>query len=36
MLHIKGEEHCRCGGQMDNGVCKLLGKIRNPKCVNTK
>lgn len=36
MLHIKGEEHCRCGGQMDNGICKLLGKIRNPKCVNTK
>jgi len=28
MLHQKGEDHCRCGGQMNNGVCTLLGKIR--------
>lgn len=28
MLHQKGEDHCRCGGEMVNGVCKLLGKIR--------
>ena len=36
MLHIKGEDHCRCGGEMANGICKLLGKMRNPKCVNIK
>lgn len=28
MLHLKGEDHCRCGGEMVGGVCKLLGKIR--------
>ena len=28
MLHQKGEDHCRCGGEMVNGICKLLGKIR--------
>lgn len=27
MLHQKGEEHCRCGGEMDNGKCKMLGKL---------
>lgn len=27
MLHQKGEEHCRCGGEMVNGKCKLLGKL---------
>jgi hypothetical protein len=28
MLHQKGEDHCRCGGQMINGMCQLRGKIR--------
>lgn len=27
MLHMKGEDHCRCGGEMTNGVCKKLGKL---------
>jgi len=28
MLHMRGEDHCRCGGEMVNGKCKLLGKIK--------
>ncbi len=26
MLHQKGEDHCRCGKEMINGVCSTLGK----------
>lgn len=24
MLHQKGEDHCRCGAEIKNGVCKVL------------
>lgn len=26
MLHQKGEDHCRCGGEIHNGICEVLKK----------
>jgi hypothetical protein len=26
MLHQKGEDHCRCGSEINNGVCEVLRK----------